>query len=152
VTEADHSAYLEGIRAKVAKHGHAVQQVAPDDEGSPGWSYTIGLHAAALPELIIIGGLSLQAQGRTLNRLAERMRAGETLQVGERDATVLEDFDVTYLEVSDTTTEDFAVALRLQTDFQALQVVWPDMENRFPWESGYSFPPAEQRLLGVPKL
>jgi hypothetical protein len=34
---------LESIRAKIAKHGHAVQQVAPDDEGS-GWSYTIGLH------------------------------------------------------------------------------------------------------------
>jgi hypothetical protein len=33
-----------------------------------------------------------------------------------------------------------------------LQVVWPDKENRFPWEPGYSFPPAEQRLLGVPEL
>jgi hypothetical protein len=38
VTEADHSAYLESIRALVAQHGHAVQQVAPDDEESLGWS------------------------------------------------------------------------------------------------------------------
>lgn len=63
---------------------------------------------------------------------------------------MLQDFDVTHVEVSDTTTEDFAVALKLQADFQALQVIWPDMENRFPWEDGYSFPPTEQRLLGPP--
>jgi hypothetical protein len=122
VTEADHGAYLDSIRAPVAEHGHAVQQAAPDDEESLGWSY-----------------------------IAERLREGGKLPLCERDPTVLEGFDVTYLEVSDTTTEDFAVALRLQSDFRALQVVWPDMENRFPWESGYSFPPAEQRLLGVPE-
>jgi hypothetical protein len=80
------------------------------------------------------------------------LREGGTLRVGQRDPTVLEGFDVTYLEASDTTTQDFAVAGRLQSDFRALQVVWPDKENRFPWEPGYSFPPAEQRLLGVPEL
>jgi Domain of unknown function (DUF4262) len=145
---ADHARYLEEIRAKVAEHGHAVQQVAAA-EGEASWSYTIGLHAAGLPELIIVGGLGLAGQGSVLNRLAERLREGETLPVGERDPSVLEGVDVTYLEVADTTTEDFAVALRLQSDFRALQVVWPDLENRFPWEPGYAFPPDEQRLLGA---
>jgi hypothetical protein len=148
MAESDHSAYLDRMRGIVAEHGHAVQQVAPDE--GLGWSYTIGLHAAGLPELIIMGGLALDGQRRTLNGLAERMRAGESLPIGERDPTVLKGFDVTYVEVADTTTEDFAIALRLQSDFRALQVVWPDLENRFPWDPGYSFPPDEQPLLGEP--
>jgi hypothetical protein len=149
VTEFDRAAYLKDIGEKIARHGHAVQQVAGAD-GEPGWSYTVGLHAAGLPELIIIGGLARGGQVSVLNRLAERMRSGEALHLGERDPDVLEGVDVTYIEVVDTTTSDFAVALKFASDFRALQVVWPDHGNRFPWEPGYSFARAEQRLLGLP--
>jgi hypothetical protein len=144
VEEHDVSAYLESVRAMIEEHGHAVQVVG----GSPGWAYTIGLHAAGLPELIVVGGLSVEGQHRTLNALADRLRSGEVLAVGERDPSVLEGVDVTYLEVADTTSEEFAVAVKLQAAFRALQVVWPDMENRFPWEAGDAFPPSEQPLLG----
>lgn len=72
----DTSAYLESIRAKVDRYGHAVQQVAA--EGQPGWSYTVGLHAAGLPELIIVGGLPVAEQGSILNRLAARVRGRDS--------------------------------------------------------------------------
>ena len=92
----------------------------------------------------------MNGQHGVLNDLAKRLRSGDDLPVGSRDPSVLEGFEVTYLEVADTTTEDFAVALKLQSGFRALQVVWPDLDNRLPWEPGYSFPATEQRLLGPP--
>ena len=142
-------AYLDELRATIDEHGHAVQQVASGGD-EPGWSYTIGLDAFELPELIIVGGVPRGEQGSILNGLAARMRDGEELELGARDPSVLEGFDVTYVEVADTTTEDFAVALRLQRSFRAVQIVWPDVQNRFQWDPGYAFPPREQRLLGSP--
>lgn len=141
--------YLDDIRDKIARYGHAVQQVggAP---GSPVWSYTIGLRAVLLPELIIVGGVAGQAQQQILNTLAARMRTGDELAVGKRDPAVLEGVEVTYLEVADTTTELFTIANHVQSAFRALQVVWPDTENRFPWEPGYGFAPGAQPLLGEP--
>ena len=140
---------VDQVRRLVHDHGFAVVAVGGDEHGPPS-SYTVGLHAEGLPELVIVGGLSTGGQQSTLNVLADRLLAGESLQVGARDPSVIDGFDVTYIEVADTTTEDFAVALRLQAGFRAVQVVWPDTDNRFPWEQGYSFSPVEQRLLGPP--
>lgn len=141
--------YLDDLRAKIGRYGHAVQQVG----GSPGsavWSYTIGLRAVGLPELVIVGGVAGQAQQQILNDLAARMRVGDELPIGQRDRAVLDGVDVTYVEVTDTTAEVFAIANQVQSSFRALQVVWPDTENRFPWEPGYAFAPGAQPLLGEP--
>lgn len=142
-------AYLDDLRAKMAQFGHAIQQLG----GRPGTavlSYTIGLRAVALPELIMIGGVPGQAQQQILNDLAARMRVGDEPVVGKRDPAVLEGVDVTFIEVTDTTTEYFAIANKLQKPFRALQVVWPDTGNRFPWEPGWEYGPNVQPLLGEP--
>jgi hypothetical protein len=149
MADPDFSAYVDDIRSGIAEYGHMVQYVG-STEDEPDWSYTIGLHADGLPELIIVGGLSMEGQHAVLNDLAARLRSGEELPIGGRDPSVLEGFDVTYLDVVDTATQDFAVALRLQSEFRALQAIWPDRGNRFPWEPGYSLPLTQQRLLGLP--
>ncbi|HEX7297935.1 MAG TPA: DUF4262 domain-containing protein [Solirubrobacteraceae bacterium] len=147
--DSEEAEILEQVRQLMHDHGFAVVAVGGGEHGPP-WSYTVGLHSAGLPELVIVGGLSSEGQHSTLSMLAERLLAGESLRVGARDPSVIEAFEVTYIEVADTTTEDFAVALRLQSGFRAVQVVWPDTDNRFPWEQGYGFSLVEQRLLGLP--
>jgi len=149
VHDSEEAAVLEQVRQLMHDHGFAVVAVGGDELGPPS-SYTVGLHSAGLPELVIVGGLSTEGQHGTLNMLGDRLLAGESLQVGARDPSVIEGFDVTYIGVVDPSTEDFAVALRLQSGFRAVQVVWPDTDNRFPWEQGYSFGSVEQRLLGLP--
>src|SRR5436190_8693687 len=141
--------FLDHSRDVIDRHGHIVQVVmgTPD---APGWAYTVGLHRHRLPELIIIGGLAVDDQHGILNELAQRMRAGERFEAGDRESTLLVGFDATFVEVADTSTEDFAVANRLQSGFRALQVVWPDHDNRFPWEDGHALPAECQRLLGLP--
>ena len=143
------STYLAQVRRLIAQHGHAVQVVAPSP-GEAGWAYTVGLHSHGLPELIVVGGLAVPDQHGILNELAERMRDGEVFEPGRRYPSLLVGFDVTFVEVADTTTEDFAVANRLQSDFRALQMVWPDHSNRFPWDPDYAIPKDDQRLLGLP--
>src|SRR3954447_13322413 len=131
--------HLDQTRKLIDRHGHAVQAVMGTPT-SPGWAYTVGLHRHGLPELIIVGGLTVADQHGILNELALRMRAGERFEAGERESTLLVGFEAVFVEVADASTEDFAVANRLQSGFRALQVVWPDHDNRFPWEPGYSIP------------
>jgi hypothetical protein len=133
----------------IARQGHAVQVVLPT-AGGPGWAYTIGLHTFGLPELIVVGGLSIPDQHDLLNDVAMRMRKGEVMEPGTCDDTILVGYRAAFIEVADTTTEEFAIGNKLQSDFRALQIVWPDHDDRFPWEPGYSLAPETQRLLGRP--
>ncbi len=124
--------------------------VVPPGPFSPGWAYTVGLHAHDLPELIVVGGMSLEDQYGMLHELAERMRENGAPEPGDRDPDFLVGFEVAFVEVDETAGEEFAVAHLVQSDFRALQVVWPDLENRFPWESDYEIPVGQQPLLGSP--
>lgn len=141
--------YLSHLRGLIENGEHAVQGVMGDASG-PGWAYTIGLHAAGLPELIVIGALTFPDQHGVLNQLADEMRRHGPPQPGERRSGILVGFEISFMEVEDPSTHRFAVANRLQSDFRALQVVWPDHDNRFPWEPGCAITASDQPLLGSP--
>jgi uncharacterized protein DUF4262 len=143
--------YLTNVRSMIAERGFAVQGVSLDWT-RPGWVYTIGLHRAGLPELILIGGLHPLDQHGLIDELARRMLAGDVIEPGRIDSGVIEGFDVTYLEVLDTSSDWFTVANRIQSGYRALQIVWPDHDDRFPWEDGYDIPLDDQPLLGLPPV
>jgi uncharacterized protein DUF4262 len=141
--------HLSFIRSAITNYGFAVQGVSASWH-EPGWAYTIGLHTHGLPELIVVGGMSPADQHCAIDELARRTLDGDVIEPGRVDSDVIDGFDVTYVEVVDTGTDWFAVANRLQSGFRALQVVWPDLDGRFPWEDGYDIPVEYQCLLGLP--
>ena len=141
--------HLRRIRSMIAEHGFMVQGVSADLD-TPGWVYTIGLHAAGLPELILIGGMCPEDQHHAIDDLARRMLAGSAFEPGHREPEVVDGYDVTFLEVIDPTCDWLAIANLIQSGYRALQVVWPDRDGRFPWEDGYSVPRDAQPLLGLP--
>ena len=142
--------YLDEVRRIIARDGHVVQIVLPNHDREAGWAYTVGLHGHGLPELIVVGGLSVPCQHSLLNEVAQRMKIGEPFVPGQRERDLLVGAEVMFVEVADTTTEDFTVANRLQDNFRALQIVWPDHSHRFPWESDYELAAWHQRVLGLP--
>lgn len=121
----------------VARCGWAVELIeAGEDESAPPFAYTVGLHKAfGAPELIIFD-LSHDVMGRILNDLGERIRAGETLPIGEPISEILQGYPLRLREVhaSESYREHVGYALWFNGGygFPLLQVLWPDKRGRFP--------------------
>ena len=127
----------------IADPGWSVQMIAagegPDE---PAFGYTIGLfHNYQQPELIVVG-LRHELMHSMLNDVAQRIKDGKVLAVGEKLVDVLEGFDVTLREVR--TKESFkqhvgyALWFYKGKPFPLFQLVWPDKQGRFPKEKGTS--------------
>lgn len=143
-------AYDRRMLGLVEKFGFAVQGVFPDTNsggGEPGFCYTVGLAAQRLPELILFGLPPTVAQS-LLNDLGSRMRAGTT-QVAAGDTVwgLVRGYPVRLVEVTDSR-EHLTISNRFAggpSAVAALQVVFPDAQGRWPWES-------ESGVSGLPVL
>jgi hypothetical protein len=128
---------LHAIAQTIDEHGWWVGLIDEDDEG-PGFAYTLGLvQSFGHPELIVFG-LRREVMHGILNGLGERVRSGERLPEETRIADVLErELQVVLRPVrgEDNFGEYLGYGLRYYGRiFPALQVFWPDRENKLPWE------------------
>lgn len=129
--------HLKRARTIIQEHGWIVQNVLSD----PPLSYTVGLHAKGLPELVMVG-VDVRTMQPILNALARRMVEGDLAVVeGLRDDRVFERFPAMFRRLpQQQVTEhlDILVALSQEVSIvpEVYQVVWPDEERRFPGEEG----------------
>jgi len=123
----------------VEKYGCHVIQVR-EEGGFPGWSYTVGLSdVLGCPELIVIGLKEVVAHS-LLNECAERLQAGIRFHEGSRAQELLADVECEFRWVENRwlrQTMGYAVWFYGGDDFQALQCVYPDLSNHFPWDAGF---------------
>jgi hypothetical protein len=151
--------FLDRVRAIVDEHGWLVQGVFPTYDDPPGtvpFAYTVGLARHGKPELIIFGAGWEQMAG-ILNLVAGRALDGVDYTDGLRLHHVLQDHPVRLVVVPDSR-QHLTVANTLahlegwwtsQAPLPALQVVWPDPHDRFPWDSGYAYELGRQPVLGA---
>ena len=128
-------ASVHAIEALIAKHDWAVIHRAPAP-GQPARSYTVGLAGKQLPELVVFG-LSQEEALDVLNRIAERLRAGEGIADKARLEEVLPYRTVLVRELTLAAAGSQMGAARMfakNKPWRALQVFWPDAEGRFPGE------------------
>jgi len=113
------------------------------------YGYTVGFtHTFGFPEAIVTG-LDLHTSNAVLATLAERLAAGE------RPAFhVAIDLDLSLPVVLRPVTRATTRRLLLQAtafyagaEYEAVQVVWPDPDGRFPWEAGHRPAGSYQPLL-----
>jgi hypothetical protein len=133
-------AFYRRLRQKVEVFGWAVQAVFAVEEGHPEWAYTIGLHHFGHPE-IIVTTLPQRVAHNILNNVGEQVKQGQRFEVGPLYDKIIEGYGVTFRPVPDVSAgEWFNVAHNYWGgySFDALQLVWPDKEGRFPWQAGYS--------------
>jgi uncharacterized protein DUF4262 len=156
------TAYLDHLEGVIAEQGWAIHTVLPpvdDPDPDPPFAYTVGLSGPRFghPELLVVG-LGRDTAGIVRNDLGERVRDGQRLHAGQRINDLLEDVDggpvqVELVRVDDAADEraPLTAANRLYghgRPIDALQVVWPDHNHRFPWDPGYDAMRAMQPLLG----
>jgi hypothetical protein len=117
--------------------------------GHPSFLYTVGLlRQYRHPEIVLVG--VPPGAGSTLNELGSRVRDGHEYRVGDQPDEALPGYRTELIAVSMTKSrEELLAAWNLNEEpVPALQLVWPDENNRLPWESGYALPKGAQRLWG----
>jgi hypothetical protein len=120
------------------------------DEDGPAFAYSIGLPATVgQPELICFG-LRTEVMHRLLNDLHARMTKGERFSDGTRVSDLITGYDCVLKKVHKRWYSGFLGYARWfheGDDFDALQLVWPDKQHRYPWDEDYSIPRGLQSAL-----
>lgn len=124
----------------IEKHGWSDMSIFPtkDLPGLP-FNYTVGFSTHHdQPELLIMGMDHRQMHG-VLGSAFVRMGGGERFRAGEYYHEVLVEHRVAFVEIPDPIDNGYPMSMthRLMGEFKALQLVWPDMNDRFPWHVGF---------------
>ena len=143
-SDADVQAYVEHVRGVAERERFAVQQVFGSvDEAE--FSYTVGLTAHGLPELIVIG-MRQETADRLLRSWGSYLLddslilPGETLHSGALMMAAVE---------VERPQDHLGIATRLYGgSVRGLQLVWADQRGCWPWQQEHPARAAGQVLLG----
>ena len=128
----------------VDTHGWAIRHVLGNASAAP-FSYTVGLTARGWDELVITGLPADVADVFIRNAVDEQESSG-AFHAGDRTDALTDSGSVAFIRVDDR--RGLTAAERMLGDFEALQLVWPDSNDNFPWDIGYRNPPETQPVLG----
>ncbi|MBV7533031.1 DUF4262 domain-containing protein [Chitinophaga sp. sic0106] len=112
-----------------------------EDAYLPGFAYTIGLFQKYDHPEIICFGLPSEVSGSLLNDACEQISSGQIFTAHSHYSEFLKDFAIQFLPVHKSSYADYLGTgsnYYHHTDFPVLQLVWPDKQSLFPWESEFN--------------
>ncbi|WP_069661298.1 DUF4262 domain-containing protein [Arcticibacter eurypsychrophilus] len=107
---------------------------------NPSFAYSIGLTQTYKHAEIICFGLPNDLGHAIINDLAEIIKKGEKIDTGKIYTEIFQDSRAAFIKVDKRNIADyFGAALNYYGDkgFDALQVVWTDRNDKFPWEDTF---------------
>ena len=125
------------------------------DESGPEYCFSVGLYYTFGHPEILVMGLSHPVAHRFINLAAAHIATGRVFRAQERTDDLAEGFECSFVPVSVAHYERYLgygiwFYRQLKQPFPVLQLVWPDKQGRFPWESDYDERFQKlQPLLGV---
>jgi len=141
-------AFIKSLDDKIERFGQASLMVGDDPENSiPSYAYTIGLTERGLPEVLVFG--LGDTAGVFLNDVAERLKSGRAVPRNERIGDVFRGFDAVVHDVSPKVAAQFLkfAASRYGERLRCIQLIWPDAQNRMPWEPDHDREKRAAQLL-----
>jgi len=138
VAEDDHDRKL---LSDVAQYGWHVLHILAD-ESEPGYSFSVGLYLKFGHPEILVMGLSQPVAHELINLAAGYISNGKVFRPRERTDDLAHGFACSFVPIL---VEHYQQYLgygiwfyrTLKQPFPSMQLVWPDKQGRFPWESGY---------------
>ncbi|WP_207426651.1 DUF4262 domain-containing protein [Pedobacter sp. SYSU D00535] len=122
----------------IEKYGWIVLMI-PASDYLPSFAYTVGLlKHFNHPELICFG-MKEQVANQILNDAGELIRKGEVIKT-ETNYDLFENSRAEFIKVDKRSIGDYfgyAISYYKTAELPALQLVWTDRNNRFPWEDGF---------------
>jgi hypothetical protein len=126
-------------KAHIVQYGHSVIKV----EGtaySPSFAYSVGLSETYNHPEIICFGLSAELLHQIINDVADIIEKEGSIAPTKEYDTIFQDSRAAFLRVDQRNLDDyFGVALAYYdtTELEALQLVWTDRNDKFPWEAEF---------------
>ncbi len=126
------------VTADVSAYGWHVVLVAASDT-APDIAYTVGLSASFdHPEVAVLGLPSPKAH-MLLNEVGAAVRGGSKFGPDDRVTDLIVGLEVAFRPFpKEQYFQYLGLARKFYRDdgFDAIQLVWPDAQGRFPWDSG----------------
>jgi hypothetical protein len=146
----DRNELLKETKLNIGKFGLQVILVS-STRYSPSFAYSIGLWETYKHPEIICFDLPNDMGHAIINDVAEMVKHGVRIQISEDYDDIFKDSRATFLQVDKRNIGDyFGVALEHYKgeQFEAVQLIWTDRNNKFPWEGNFE----EQFLHTQPLL
>lgn len=129
----------EQVVTDVANFGWHVVNIM-EENGLPGWSFSIGLFANYDHPEIVVFGLGVELGHRVINGLGERIKAGNRMEADHQYGEILANVECTFKPVQKKWYKWILGYARWYYDgnkFPVLQCIWPDKQQHYPWESKF---------------
>lgn len=144
ITENEHQCIgkddlIDRTKFNIDKYG--LQVILVGSTGyNPSFAYSIGLTQTYDHAEIICFGLPNDVGHAILNDIAEIIQKGEKIKTGMIYTEIFQNSRAAFVNVNKGNIDDyFGAALNYygDKDFNALQVVWTDRNDKFPWEEDF---------------
>jgi hypothetical protein len=140
LAESELNAHEKQIVAAVRSDGWFGTHVT-SGEGAPAFSYTIGFwKTLGLPEILTFSLPGKTAHG-SFWALYDLCKASGALPIATPVPEILNNVDVQFFPLGDTARRKYMLSdtwFYCGDKFPCLQMVWPDFQNVFPWQPGFS--------------
>ena len=124
------------VLKRLERHGWFVNVIAEDRVGS-GFAYSFGLYERFRHPEIIICGLPADTMQTLVNDVGQKVSDGVRYKSGDNARDLAEGRTCTFRDVNPVVyseTFTWAVWFYGNQEFPALQLFWPDKQDRFPWD------------------
>jgi hypothetical protein len=129
------------VLGHVEHHGWNVTNIR-DEDGKPGWAFTLGLFENYRHPEVIIFGMSAESRHAILNWIGENVRDGKPFAAGQEHDWVLEGHNCWSREVVEMWYHDllgWAVWFYGGKEFPVVQCLWPSKSGVYPWAGDAAF-------------
>ena len=146
----DYEPFFQKLRSDIKTRGWSIVCVV-GGENEPDFAYTVGLTTSFKHPEIVLFGLDFKNASAILNGVGDLVKKGEKFIPGVRYDNIFRDgYNAQFISVLPQNHSFISFAFEQRgEDVRALQLLFPDTENRFPLEEGFDnrhLPPLLNRL------
>lgn len=126
-------------KSDIEKYGLSVIIIEPTDY-LPSFAYSIGLWAKFNHPEIICFGFSAQTLHTIINDVGDLVKSGQKIETNKTYDNIFENNKAEFVKVDNRNVSDYfgiAIDIYNSDSFPAIQLVWTDRKDRFPWEKGF---------------
>jgi len=126
-------------KSDIEKYGLTVIMVEATDY-LPSFAYSTGLWEKYKHPEIISFGLAVKTLHTVINDVADLVRGGQIIKTGKNYPDIFSNGRAEFLNVDKRNLTDYfgyAIDFNNSREFPALQLVWTDQNNKFPWENDF---------------
>ncbi len=123
----------------IEKYGISVIIIEATDY-LPSFAYSIGLWKKFRHPEIICFGFTTKTLHEVINNAADLVKGGQSIETNKTYEDIFENSKAEFINVDSQNLSDYfgtAINYYNTKDFPALQLVWTDRNNKFPWEKDF---------------